>query len=115
KYEVTLQKQTSPNPRYTFALNHLRFYLPHVVPLLNKIVLLGHDLIGQRDLAGLWSVDVKSKVNAVVETCQEGEPSFRWMDLFINLSDPMVAKRFDAKACTSAFRMMICKNGGDKI
>ncbi|CAK9179286.1 unnamed protein product [Ilex paraguariensis] len=92
KYEVTLQKQTSSDPRYISALNHLRFYLPDVFPLLNKIVLLGHEVIVLSDLSILWSFDMKSKVNAAVETCQEGEPSFRRMDLFINFSDPMVAE-----------------------
>ncbi|CAK9150053.1 unnamed protein product [Ilex paraguariensis] len=92
KYEVTLQKQTSSDPRYISALNHLRFYLPDVFPLLNKIVLLGHEVIVLSDLSILWSFDMKSKVNAAVETCQEGEPSFRRMDLCINFSDPMVAE-----------------------
>ena len=48
---------------------------------------------------------MKGKVNGAVETCKEGEPSFRQMDMFINFSDPMVAERFDAKTCTWAFGM----------
>ncbi|KAK9282183.1 hypothetical protein L1049_005095 [Liquidambar formosana] len=105
KYGSTLKNQNSHDPRYTNALNHLRFYLPDVFPMLNKIVLLDHDVVVQRDLTGLWSIDMKGKVNGAVQTCQEGESSFRRMDTFINFSDPMVAKRFDVKACTWAFGM----------
>ncbi|GFZ04791.1 los glycosyltransferase 5 [Actinidia rufa] len=85
KYDATLQKKNSHDPRYTSALNHLRFYLPDLFPMLNKI----------------------GKVNGAVETCQEGEPSFRRMDMFVNFSDPMIAKRFDRKACTWAFGMNV--------
>lgn len=105
KYNSTLKKQNSHDSRYTSALNHLRFYLPDVFPQLDKIVLLDHDVVVQRDLSRLWSVDMKGKVNGAVETCQEGEPSFHRMDMFINFSDPLVAERFDAKTCTWAFGM----------
>lgn len=101
----TLKKENSHDPRYTSALNHLRFYLPEVFPMLNKIVFLDHDVVVQRDLSGLWNVDMKGKVNGAVQTCQEGEPWFRRMDTLINFSDPMVATRFDVKACTWAFGM----------
>ena len=107
KYDATLQKQNSHDPRYTSALNHLRFYLPDVFPMPNKIVFLDHDVVVQRDLTGLWNVDMKGKVNGAVQTCQEGEPSFRPMDMFVNFSDPMIAKRFDRKACTWAFGMNV--------
>lgn len=101
----TLKKENSHDPRYTSALNHLRFYLPEVFPMLNKIVFLDHDVVVQRDLSGLWNVDMKGKVNGAVQTCQEGEPWFRRMDTLINFSDPMVATRFDVKVCTWAFGM----------
>ncbi|KAK4374828.1 hypothetical protein RND71_005505 [Anisodus tanguticus] len=48
---------------------------------------------------------MKGKVNGAVETCLEGEPSFRRMDMLINFTDPMVATRFDVKSCTWAFGM----------
>ncbi|KAL3517645.1 hypothetical protein ACH5RR_020234 [Cinchona calisaya] len=105
KYNAILQKHDSLDSRYTSALNHLRFYLPDIFPLLKKIVLLDHDVVVQRDLTGLWSIDMKGKVNAAVETCQEGEPSFRKMDMYINFTDPLVSQRFDANACTWAFGM----------
>ena len=105
KYNSTLKKENSHDSRYTSALNHLRFYLPDVFPQLDKIVLLDHDVVVQRDLSRLWSIDMKGKVNGAVETCQEGGPSFRQMDMLINFSDPMVAERFDAKTSTWAFGM----------
>uniref|UniRef100_A0A6N2LC02 Hexosyltransferase n=1 Tax=Salix viminalis TaxID=40686 RepID=A0A6N2LC02_SALVM len=104
-YNSTLKQQNSRDSRYTSALNHLRFYLPYVFPQLNKIVLFDHDVVVQKDLAGLWSLNMKGKVIGAVDTCREGEPSFRRMDTLINFSDPFVMKRFDAKACTWAFGM----------
>ncbi|CAN0886403.1 Probable galacturonosyltransferase 6 [Linum grandiflorum] len=105
-YNWILTKQNSSDPRYTSDLNHLRFYLPDVFPKLKKIVLLDHDVVVRRDLAGLWSLDLKGKVNAAVETCHdENDPSFRRMDMLINFSDPYVARKFDAGACTWAFGM----------
>ncbi|XP_021613003.1 probable galacturonosyltransferase 6 isoform X2 [Manihot esculenta] len=105
KYNSTLRRQNSHDPRYASSLNHLRFYLPEIFPLLNKIVFFDHDVVVQKDLTGLWSLNMKGKVNGAVETCLENEASFRQMDLLINFSDPYVTKRFDAKACTWAFGM----------
>ncbi|KAM1044725.1 hypothetical protein ACFX2I_035696 [Malus domestica] len=104
KYSTSL-RQNSSDPRYSSELNHLRFYLPDIFPALNKIVLFDHDVVVQKDLSKLWSVDMKGKVNGAVETCRESETSFLRMDTFINFSDPFVAKRFDANACTWAFGM----------
>ncbi|KAI8522995.1 hypothetical protein RHMOL_Rhmol13G0040200 [Rhododendron molle] len=61
KYNATLRKENSPDLRYTSALNHLRFYLPDVFPMLNKIVLLDHDVVVQRDLTGLWNISMEGK------------------------------------------------------
>lgn len=107
KYGVALQQQGSIDPRYTNGLNHLRFYLPDVFPFLNKVVLLDHDVVVQKDLTALWSIKMKGKVNGAVETCWEGEPSFRRMDKFINFTDSIVAKKFDANTCTWAFGMNV--------
>ncbi|XVF80905.1 hypothetical protein PTKIN_Ptkin15bG0112600 [Pterospermum kingtungense] len=105
KYNSTLKEQKSYNPRFNSPLNHLRFYLPDIFPALKKIVLFDHDVVVQRDLTGLWSVDMKGKVNAAVETCRESEASFRPMHMLINFSDPFVAKRFNPNVCTWAFGM----------
>ncbi|GAB4841679.1 hypothetical protein Ancab_022401 [Ancistrocladus abbreviatus] len=105
KYASLLEKQNSLDPRYSSPLNHLRFYLPDIFPNLGKIVLLDHDVVVQRDLRGLWHVDMEGKVNGAVETCEEGKFSYRRMDMLINFSDPMVAEKFDINACTWAFGM----------
>ncbi|KAG5515015.1 hypothetical protein RHGRI_036151 [Rhododendron griersonianum] len=107
RYNVTLEKQNSHDLRFTSALNHLRFYLPDMFPNLNKILLLDHDVVVQRDLTQLWSVNMKGKVNGAVETCQEGEPSFRRMDMFVNFSDPSIVNRFDRNSCTWAFGLNV--------
>ncbi|KAK4763412.1 hypothetical protein SAY86_009180 [Trapa natans] len=104
-HDSALEKQDSHDPRYTSALNHLRFYLPNLFPLLNKIVLFDHDVVVQRDLTQLWNVNMRGKVNGAVETCQEGEDSFWRMDKFIDFSEPFVAERFDPNKCTWAFGM----------
>ncbi|KAM4075579.1 hypothetical protein ACB094_10G180400 [Castanea mollissima] len=105
KYNITLKKQSSSDPRYGSELNHLRFYLPDVFPALDKIVLLDHDVVVQGDLTELWSVNMKGKVNGAVETCNESEALLRQMDMLINFSDPLVAKSFNVNACTWAFGM----------
>ncbi|XP_071738205.1 probable galacturonosyltransferase 6 [Rutidosis leptorrhynchoides] len=104
KYELpNIEGHDSQDPRYTSTLNHLRFYLPDIFPTLNKVVLLDHDVVVQRDLTQLWRVNMMGKVNGAVKTCQGHDPAFRRVDLLVNLSNPMVAKRFDNETCTWAF------------
>lgn len=104
-YDQLLMKQNSNDPRFISPLNHARFYLPDIFPGLNKIVLFDHDVVVQRDLSRLWSIDMKGKVVGAVETCLEGESSFRSMSTFINFSDTWVAGKFSPRACTWAFGM----------
>ncbi|KAF9679303.1 hypothetical protein SADUNF_Sadunf06G0000900 [Salix dunnii] len=47
------------NPKYLSILNHLRFYLPEIFPKLNKVLFLDDDIVVQKDLTGLWSLDLK--------------------------------------------------------
>ncbi|GJX03129.1 probable galacturonosyltransferase 6 [Tanacetum coccineum] len=104
KYEPSnAEGHGSQDPRYTSALNHLRFYLPDIFPTLNKIVLLDHDVVVQKDLTRLWRVNMLGKVNGAVNSCQGQDPVFRRMDLLLNFSDPMVGKRFSNEACTWVF------------
>ncbi|KAM3312656.1 hypothetical protein ACQJBY_032477 [Aegilops geniculata] len=94
------------DPRYTSALNHLRFYLPEVFPSLSKVLLLDHDVVVQKDLSGLWQIDMKSKVNGALETCSSGNGYHR-LDNLVKFSDPSIVNKFDAKACIYAFGMNI--------
>lgn len=90
------------NPKYLSMLNHLRFYLPQVYPKLDKILFLDDDIVVQKDLTGLWSVNLNGKVNGAVETCGE---SFHRFDKYLNFSNPHIAQNFDANACGWAYGM----------
>ncbi|KAG5626815.1 hypothetical protein H5410_012033, partial [Solanum commersonii] len=90
------------NPKYLSMLNHLRFYLPQVYPKLNKILFLDDDIVVQKDLTGLWSVDLHGKVNGAVETCGQ---SFHRFDKYLNFSNPHIARNFDPNACGWAYGM----------
>uniref|UniRef100_A0A5B7AR26 Hexosyltransferase n=1 Tax=Davidia involucrata TaxID=16924 RepID=A0A5B7AR26_DAVIN len=92
------------NPKYLSIMNHLRFYLPEIFPKLNKVLFLDDDIVVQKDLTGLWSLDLKGKVNGVVETCRE---SFHRFDRYLNFSNPLISKNFDPHACGWAFGMNI--------
>ncbi|KAM1027912.1 hypothetical protein ACFX2I_040620 [Malus domestica] len=90
------------NPKYLSMLNHLRFYLPQVYPKLDKILFLDDDIVVQKDLTGLWAVDLHGKVNGAVETCGE---SFHRFDKYLNFSNPHIARNFDPNACGWAYGM----------
>ncbi|XP_077251021.1 galacturonosyltransferase 1 isoform X2 [Tasmannia lanceolata] len=92
------------NPKYLSMLNHLRFYLPQVYPKLDKILFLDDDIVVQKDLTGLWSIDLHGKVNGAVETCGE---SFHRFDKYLNFSNPHIARNFDPNACGWAYGMNI--------
>ncbi|XP_057516166.1 probable galacturonosyltransferase 3 isoform X2 [Amaranthus tricolor] len=90
------------NPKYLSMLNHLRFYLPEVYPKLNKILFLDDDIVVQKDLTPLWSIDMKGMVIGAVETCKE---SFHRFDKYLNFSNPLISENFDPNACGWAFGM----------
>ncbi|XP_014490280.1 polygalacturonate 4-alpha-galacturonosyltransferase [Vigna radiata var. radiata] len=90
------------NPKYLSMLNHLRFYLPQVYPKLDKILFLDDDIVVQKDLTGLWAVNLNGNVNGAVETCGE---SFHRFDKYLNFSNPLIAKNFDPNACGWAYGM----------
>lgn len=92
------------NPKYLSILNHLRFYLPEIFPKLNKVVFLDDDVVVQKDLSGLWLIDLNGNVNGAVETCGE---NFHWFDKYLNFSNPLIASNFDPHACGWAYGMNI--------
>ncbi|XP_012067171.1 probable galacturonosyltransferase 3 isoform X2 [Jatropha curcas] len=92
------------NPKYLSMLNHLRFYLPEVYPKLDKILFLDDDIVVQKDLTPLWSVDMQGMVNGAVETCKE---SFHRFDKYLNFSNPKINENFHPNACGWAFGMNI--------
>lgn len=92
------------NPKYLSMLNHLRFYMPEVYPKLDKILFLDDDIVVQKDLTPLWSIDMKGMVNGAVETCKE---SFHRFDTYLNFSNLKISENFDPQACGWAFGMNI--------
>ncbi|KAJ0877832.1 putative polygalacturonate 4-alpha-galacturonosyltransferase [Helianthus annuus] len=90
------------NPKYLSILNHLRFYLPEMYPTLQRILFLDDDIIVQKDLTGLWKVDMDGKVNGAVETCFG---SFHRYSQYMNFSHPLIKEKFDPNACAWAYGM----------
>ncbi|CAA2959102.1 galacturonosyltransferase 8 [Olea europaea subsp. europaea] len=90
------------NPKYLSILNHLRFYLPEMYPKLHKILFLDDDIVVQRDLTGLWEIDMDGKVNGAVETCFG---SFHRYAQYMNFTHPLIKAKFSPKACAWAYGM----------
>ncbi|KAL9269502.1 Galacturonosyltransferase 8-like protein, partial [Drosera capensis] len=90
------------NPKYLSMLNHLRFYLPEMYPKLHRILFLDDDIVVQKDLTGLWNIDMDGKVNGAVETCFG---SFHRYAQYMNFSHPLIKKNFNPKACAWAYGM----------
>ncbi|KAL1823122.1 hypothetical protein ACET3Z_009900 [Daucus carota] len=92
------------NPKYLSMLNHLRFYIPEVYPSLNKVVFLDDDVVVQKDLSPLFTIDLHSNVNGAVETCME---TFHRYHKYLNYSHPLIRSHFDPDACGWAFGMNV--------
>ncbi|KAI3995826.1 hypothetical protein MKX01_038677 [Papaver californicum] len=90
------------NPKYLSMLNHVRFYLPEMYPKLHRILFLDDDIVVQRDLTGLWDIDMDGKVNGAVETCFG---SFHRYAQYMNFSHPLIKENFSPKACAWAYGM----------
>ncbi|KAJ8447915.1 hypothetical protein Cgig2_012050 [Carnegiea gigantea] len=90
------------NPKYLSMLNHLRFYLPEMYPKLHRILFLDDDIVVQKDLTGLWEIDMDAKVNGAVETCFG---SFHRYAQYMNFSHPLIKEKFNPKACAWAYGM----------
>ncbi|RWR93599.1 putative galacturonosyltransferase 10 [Cinnamomum micranthum f. kanehirae] len=92
------------NPKYLSMLNHLRFYIPEVYPSLKKVVFLDDDVVVQKDLSLLFSIDLNGNVNGAVETCME---TFHRYHKYLNYSHPLIRSHFDPDACGWAFGMNV--------
>ncbi|XP_031374906.1 probable galacturonosyltransferase 11 [Punica granatum] len=92
------------DPKDTSLLNHLRFYTAEIYPELEKVVFLDDDVVVQKDLSLLFSLDLHGNVNGAVETCLE---SFHRYYKYINFSNPVVSSKIDPQACGWAFGMNI--------
>ncbi|KAL5987909.1 Hexosyltransferase gaut11 [Asimina triloba] len=92
------------NPKYISLLNHLRFYIPELYPSLEKVVFLDDDVIVQKDLTPLFSLELHGNVNGAVETCLE---AFHRFYKYLNFSSPIINLKFDPQSCGWAFGMNV--------
>ncbi|XP_022135389.1 probable galacturonosyltransferase 11 [Momordica charantia] len=92
------------NPKYLLLLNHLRFYIPEIYPQLEKVVFLDDDVVVQKDLTPLFSLDLHENVNGAVETCLE---AFHRYYKYLNFSNAIISSKFDPQACGWAFGMNV--------
>jgi alpha-1,4-galacturonosyltransferase len=54
---------------YISVFSHSQYLLPIIFENLKKVIVLGDDVIVQRDLSYLWSIDLNGKVNGAVQFC----------------------------------------------
>lgn len=92
------------NPKQTSLLHHLLFYLPEIFPQLEKVVYLDDDVVVQKDLTPLFSLDLHGNVNGAVETCLE---AFHRYYKYLNFSNPIISSKFDPQACGWAFGLNV--------
>nr|ABD96904.1 hypothetical protein [Tarenaya spinosa] len=95
------------NSSYVPVLRQLesaKFYLPEMYPKLHKILFLDDDVVVQKDLTGLWKINLDGKVNGAVETCFG---SFHRYSQYLNFSHPLIKESFNPNACAWAFGMNI--------
>ncbi|XP_020257837.1 probable galacturonosyltransferase 10 [Asparagus officinalis] len=92
------------NPKYLSMLNHLRFYMPEVFPALHKVVFLDDDVVVQKDLSELFSINLNGNVIGAVETCME---TFHRFHKYLNFSHPLIKAHFDPDDCGWAFGMNV--------
>ncbi|CAL4967044.1 unnamed protein product [Urochloa decumbens] len=96
-----VMRQVEEGNRDVAMLDYLRFYLPEMFPALRRVVVLEDDVVVQRDLAGLWRVDMGAgAVNAALHTCFGG---FQRYGKYLNFSDPVVQGSFSPRACAWSY------------
>ncbi|KVH98463.1 probable galacturonosyltransferase 11 [Cynara cardunculus var. scolymus] len=92
------------NPKYISLLHHLQFYIPEIYPHLEKVVFLDDDVIVQKDITPLFSLDLHGNINGAVETCLE---AFHRLYKYLNFSNPIVSSKIDPQACGWAFGLNV--------
>ncbi|KAI3736882.1 hypothetical protein L2E82_26869 [Cichorium intybus] len=101
-YSPVVRKLTDLN--YGSLLNYLRFYIPEIYPHLEKVVFLDDDVIVQKDLTPLFSLDLHGNVNGAVETCLDG---FHRLYKYLNFSNPILSSKIDPQGCGWAFGLNV--------
>lgn len=76
--------------QYISMFSEPYYLLPEIFQSLEKVVILGDDVIVQRDLSALWNLDMGEKVNGAVQLCE------------VKLSDLksyLLSDKFDENSC----------------
>ncbi|XP_043704930.1 probable galacturonosyltransferase 7 isoform X2 [Telopea speciosissima] len=83
--------KTQLRTAYISVFGHSHFLLPEIFKNLKKVVVLDDDVVVQRDLSPLWSLDMEGKVNGAVQFCtvRLGQ-----------LKQALGEKSFDRNSCT---------------
>lgn len=105
--EVSQDVDNKPNflnSKHESLLNHLRFYIPEIYPHLEKVIFLDDDVIVQKDLTPLFSLDLHGNINGAVETCLE---VFHRLYKYLNFSNPVLSSKIDPQGCGWAFGLNI--------
>ncbi|XP_022156198.1 probable galacturonosyltransferase 7 isoform X3 [Momordica charantia] len=70
EFRVSFRTLTHSRTEYISMFSHLHYLLPEIFKNLEKVVVLEADVVVQRDLSALWSLDMGGKVNGAVQFCQ---------------------------------------------
>ncbi|GFY82532.1 galacturonosyltransferase 7 [Actinidia rufa] len=66
---VDKPSRTRSGTKYISVFSHSHYLLPKIFWSLKKVVVLDDDIVVQRDLSALWSLDMEGKVNGAVQVC----------------------------------------------
>ncbi|CAI8589591.1 unnamed protein product [Vicia faba] len=92
------------NNKFLSLLNHLRFYIPEIYPQLEKIVFLDDDVVVQKDLTPLFSLELHGNVIGAVETCLE---AFHRYYKYLNFTNSIISSKFDPQTCAWSLGMNV--------
>ncbi|KGN53962.1 probable galacturonosyltransferase 7 isoform X2 [Cucumis sativus] len=69
EFRISFRTLTHSRTEYISMFSHLHYLLPEIFKNLDKVVVLEDDVIVQRDLSALWSLDMDGKVNGAAQCC----------------------------------------------
>ncbi|GKB70116.1 probable galacturonosyltransferase 11, partial [Tanacetum coccineum] len=90
--------------KHDSLLNHLRSYILEIYPHLEKVIYLDDDVIVQKDLTRLFSLDLHGNINGAVETCLK---AFHRLYKYLNFSNPVLSSKIDPQGCGWVFGLNI--------
>ncbi|KAG6603505.1 putative galacturonosyltransferase 7, partial [Cucurbita argyrosperma subsp. sororia] len=70
EFRISFHTLTHSRTEYISMFSHLHYLLPEIFKSLDKVVVLEDDVVVQRDLSDLWSLDMGGKVNGAAQCCQ---------------------------------------------